>query len=97
MKILFFSLASALAISLQISAEASRGLPADLESLDQLWQTYNAACKQGEQRACQLKEKYREIIKQNFPNAVPAACPPNVKRVWFESGRQGMASGCQMF
>ena len=97
MKVLFSLITSAVAISLYMPAEASRGLPADIETLDRLWQQYNASCKQGDQKACQLRDNYQEIIKQNFPNAVPAACPPSIKRVWFETGRKGMAAGCQMF
>jgi len=96
MKVLFSLIASAVAINLYMPAEASRGLPADIETLDRLWQQYNASCKQGNQNACQLRDNYQEIIKQQFPNAVPAACPPSIKRVWFETGRKGMAAGCQM-
>ena len=53
-------------------AEASRGSPADIETLDRLWQQYNASCNQGDQKACQLRDNYQAIIKQNFPNAGPA-------------------------
>ena len=97
MKVLFALIASAMSISLYMPAEASRDLPTDIETLDRLWQQYNASCKQGNQNACQLRDNYQEIIKQQFPNAVPAACPPSIKRVWFETGRKGMAAGCQMF
>ena len=97
MKILFSLITSAAAISLYIPAEASKGMPADIETLDRLWQQYNISCKKGVQKACQLREKYREIIKQNFPNAVPASCPAEMKRVWFETGREGMGAGCKMF
>ena len=97
MKVLFLFIASALATSLHMQAQASRGLPADIESLDQLWQQYNTSCNQGNQNACELKDTYQRIIKQNFPNAAPAMCPDNIKRVWFETGRDGMAAGCQMF
>ena len=97
MKVLFLFIASALVASLHVPAQASRGLPADIETLDQLWQQYNMSCKQGNQNACELKDTYQRIIKQNFPNAVPAMCPDNIRRVWFKTGREGMAAGCQMF
>ncbi|QNJ23978.1 hypothetical protein SynMITS9220_02700 [Synechococcus sp. MIT S9220] len=35
-------------------------------------------------------------IKQNFPNAVRAMCPPDMKRTWFETGRKAMAAGCML-
>ena len=89
MKVLFLFIASALAASLHVPAQASRGLPADIETLDQLWQQYNMSCKQGNQNACELKDTYQRIIKQNFPNAVPAMCPDNIRRGWFKTGREG--------
>lgn len=96
MKVLFLLIASAVAISVYMPAEANRDLPADIETVDRLWQQYNASCKQGNKKACEQRDTYQEIIKQNFPNAVPAACPQSIKRVWFETGRKGMAAGCQM-
>ncbi|WP_170955726.1 hypothetical protein [Synechococcus sp. UW140] len=45
MKILFSLIASAAAISFHIPAEASKGIPADIETLDRLWQQYNISCK----------------------------------------------------
>ena len=96
MKVLFSLIASAVAIGLYMPAEASRGMPADIETLDRLWQKYNASCEQ-EQQSCELRDEYQRIIKQNFPNAVPAYCPPGIKRVWFETGRNGMRIGCKMF
>ena len=95
MKVLFSLIASAAAMVFYIPAEASRGMPADIETLDRLWQQYNASCEQ-EQKSCELRDEYQRIIKQSFPNAVPAACPPSINRVWFETGRKGMAAGCQM-
>lgn len=91
------SIAAAVTIThLSVPLQASRGMPTDLETFDRLWQQYNTACRQGDQRACQLRDNYQDIIKQNFPNAVPASCPPPITRVWFETGRKGMAAGCQM-
>ena len=95
-KLLFALIAASVASSQWSSAQASRGFPADIETLDQLWQQYNTSCRQGNPRACELRGTYEQIIKQKFPNAVPAYCPPNIKRTWFETGRQGMAAGCQM-
>jgi hypothetical protein len=95
-QLLFALIAASMASSQWSSAQASRGLPADIETLDQLWQENNSSCRQGDPRACELRENFRQIIKQQFPNAVPASCPPNIKRTWFETGRQGMAAGCQM-
>ena len=82
---------------LLLPANASRGLPADIETLDRLWQQYHMSCRQGDKNACQLRDNYQAIIKQNFPNAVPASCPPGIKRVWFETGRDGMRVGCKMY
>ena len=95
MKVLFAFIASAAALGLYIPAEASRGMPADIETLDRLWQQYNASCEQ-EQQSCEPRDEYQRIIKQNFPNAVPAACPPSINRAWFETGRKGTAAGYQM-
>lgn len=97
MKAPFTFIAIATTLSFCIAAHASRGLPADIETLDRLWQQYNISCNKRDQKACQLRDNYKAIIKQNFPNAVPAACPPSIKRVWFETGRAGMAAGCEMF
>ena len=97
MKVLFSLITSAMAISLYMPSEASWGLPANIETIDRLWQRYNASCKQGDQKAYQLRDNYQEIVKQNFPHAVSPSCPQSIKRVWFETGRKGMAAGCQMF
>ena len=96
MKVLFSFIATAVAISLYLPAEASSETPADIETLDRLWQQYHTSCRKGAQKACQLRDNYRIIIKQNFPNAVPAFCPPDMKRVWFETGRKGINAGCEM-
>ena len=96
MKIPFTFIATATALSFFMAAHASRGLPTDIETLDRLWQQYNISCNKGDQKACQMRDNYKGIIRQNFPNAVPAACPQSMKRVWFETGRKGMAAGCQM-
>tara|TARA_Y100000746_G_scaffold196337_1_gene178493 strand:+ start:71 stop:388 length:318 start_codon:yes stop_codon:yes gene_type:complete len=93
-KVLFSLLVSALAISLYLPAEASKAKPADIETLDQIWQQYDIPCRQGDQNACLLRDKYHMTIKQNFPNAVRAMCPPDMKRTWFETGRKAMAVGC---
>ena len=94
MKVLFSLLTSAVAISLYLPAEASKGKPADIEMLDQIWQQYDIPCSQGDQNACLLRDKYQMTIKQNFPNAVRAMCPPETKRTWFKTGRKAMAVGC---
>ena len=78
-------------------AEASRGMPKDIKTLDRIWQQSNVSCKKGDQKAYKLRDNYREIIKQNFPNAVPASCPPGIERVWFETERKVMAAGCVIF
>ena len=96
MKILFSLLASTVAISLYLPAKASNEKPADIETLDQIWQQYDIPCRQGDLNACLLRDKYHMTIKQNFPNAVRAVCPPDVRRTWFETGRKGMAAGCIM-
>ena len=88
--------AAATITSLSLPVQASRGMPAELEMLDRLWRQYNTVCRLGDQKACQLRDNYQDIIKQNFPNAVAASCPPPMERVWFETGRKGMAVGCQM-
>ncbi|NOL45983.1 MAG: hypothetical protein HF560_00190 [Synechococcus sp. MIT S9220] len=96
MKVLFSLLASAVAISLYLPAEASKAKPADIETLDQIWQQYDIPCRQGDQNACLLRDQYHMTIKQNFPNAVRAMCPPDMKRTWFETGRKAMAAGCML-
>jgi len=93
---LFALIAASVASTQVLPVQAGRGLPADIETLDQLWRQYNASCGQGNPDACELRENYQRIIKKQFPNAVPAYCPQNINRTWFESGRQGMAAGCQM-
>ena len=96
MKIPFTFTATATTLSFFMAAHASRGLPADIETLDKLWLDSNASCKSGNQEACQMRDNYQKIIKRDFPNAVPAFCPPSMGRMWFETGRHGMAAGCRM-
>ena len=96
MKVLFTLVATAAAMTLPISVEASPGMPKGFETVDYLWRQYNNSCKQGEASDCELRDHFEQFIKNNYPNAVPAYCPTGIERDWFETGRDGMRLGCQM-